>query len=129
MTAMARPTRLMRGKEGAGTAAELDEAIMGPEEKALLEAYRGVVAKVGAGASIADFLEACTLLADPVDAFFENVRASPLGPRPYVRPEKGGRSRKIRAEAQPSGGAEPGARTFAEGKGTAAEVLGRALTC
>ena len=79
MTAMARPTRLMRGKEGAGAEAELDPSIMVEEEKALYDAYLGVKANLGAkgaDASIADFLEACTALATPVDAFFEKV--SPL---------------------------------------------------
>jgi len=40
MTALARPTRLMRGKEGAGAFAELNLDIMLKEEKALYEAYK-----------------------------------------------------------------------------------------
>jgi glycyl-tRNA synthetase beta subunit len=76
MTAMARPTRLMRGKEaGAGTEADLDTSLMGVEEMALYLAYKGVVAKLAGGGdvSFADFLEACTALAEPVDLFFEKV--------------------------------------------------------
>ena len=61
MTALARPTRLMRGKEGAGTADDLDKSIMGQEELALLGAYQvaaGKLSEKGAATDIAQFLEA-----------------------------------------------------------------------
>jgi len=76
MTALARPTRLMRGKDGAGTVEDLNADIMGPEELALYEAYKVAAEKLsttGAATGIPEFLGAIEALAEPVDAFMENV--------------------------------------------------------
>eukprot|EP00238_Polyblepharides_amylifera_P012515 CAMPEP_0196584758 /NCGR_PEP_ID=MMETSP1081-20130531/48359_1 /TAXON_ID=36882 /ORGANISM="Pyramimonas amylifera, Strain CCMP720" /LENGTH=966 /DNA_ID=CAMNT_0041906085 /DNA_START=496 /DNA_END=3396 /DNA_ORIENTATION=- len=77
MTALARPTRLMRGKESqAGEEEDLNPDLMGPEELALFHAYADVRSKLQetwSGMAIQPFLECCEVLAEPVDAFFENV--------------------------------------------------------
>ena len=66
MTALARPTRLMRGKEGAGTAADLNVELMGAEEKALFEAYTVAAGKLTDSTTLPEFLAVIEALADPV---------------------------------------------------------------
>ncbi|KAK3270915.1 hypothetical protein CYMTET_20708 [Cymbomonas tetramitiformis] len=73
LTAYARPTRIGRGKEGAGDAADLREDIMGEEEAALFKAYQEVAAAVRAGVGVDEFLNVSQVLVAPTEAFFDKV--------------------------------------------------------
>ncbi|KAK9839286.1 hypothetical protein WJX81_005719 [Elliptochloris bilobata] len=73
MAALARPTRIVRGKE-ADCAPAVDEALFdSPQEAQLWKALRGVRGNVDPGMSIAAWLQAVEPLVEPVDAFFHSV--------------------------------------------------------
>lgn len=80
MTALARPTRIIRGKAAAEAAATVDEALFeqGGEERALEAALREADAALEAcggsrACSVDDFLEAAEIMVPAIDAFFEKV--------------------------------------------------------
>jgi glycyl-tRNA synthetase len=79
MTALARPTRIIRGKAAAEAAATVDEALFeGDEERrleaALREADAALEARGGSAAcSVDDFMEAAEVMVPAIDAFFEKV--------------------------------------------------------
>jgi glycyl-tRNA synthetase len=73
MAAMARPTRLTRGK-GVDAAWRPDEALMeADEERALLAALRAAAAALPPRASVAQFLDAAEPLVAPLDAYLDKV--------------------------------------------------------
>jgi glycyl-tRNA synthetase len=79
MTALARPTRIIRGKAAAEAAATVDPALFeGDEERALAaalaEAKKALDARGGAAAcSVGGFLEAAEVMVPAIDAFFDKV--------------------------------------------------------
>lgn len=79
MTALARPTRIIRGKAAAEAADAVDPALFeGGEERALAEALgaaRAALAERGgsAGCSVGGFLEAAEAMVPAIDAFFDKV--------------------------------------------------------
>ncbi|KAK9809022.1 hypothetical protein WJX72_008075 [[Myrmecia] bisecta] len=73
MTAMSRPTRIVRGKE-VDPAWTVDEGRFEmEEERALHAACQSVSRRVQPDMAISDFLEVCQELIQPVDAFFTAV--------------------------------------------------------
>jgi glycyl-tRNA synthetase len=79
MTALARPTRIIRGKAAAEAAEAVDPALFeGGEERALAEALgaaRGALEARGgsAGCSVDGFLGAAEAMVPAIDAFFDKV--------------------------------------------------------
>jgi len=79
MTALARPTRIIRGKAAAEAARTVDGALFeGEEEHALAAALREADAALearggAAGCSVEGWLEAAEVMVPAIDAFFEKV--------------------------------------------------------
>lgn len=73
ITALSRPTRLVRGKAGA-EGGSVDPALLSSdEEKALWEAVQAVKGKLHAEMGVKDWAGVVVALVEPVDAFFTNV--------------------------------------------------------
>ncbi|GMH40665.1 hypothetical protein BSKO_08569 [Bryopsis sp. KO-2023] len=73
MTPMARPIRIVRGKEIPQNA-KVDETLFEhEEERALLAAYKNAAEKVNPSMSIPEFLKVCESLAGPIDQYFDKV--------------------------------------------------------
>ncbi len=76
MTALARPTRIVRGKP-IGASVRVDPSkFEGPQEQKLHATYQEVAQKlqgIGSGVAVGAWLEALLPLAEPVDAFFDSV--------------------------------------------------------
>jgi glycyl-tRNA synthetase len=73
LTALSRPTRLVRGKDVAASD-NVNEALFdSDEERALWAAYEKMAANIVEGMSIKAWLEEAAKLGQPVDAFFTNV--------------------------------------------------------
>jgi glycyl-tRNA synthetase len=73
MTVLARPTRLVRGKELPDDLEVKKESLVEAEEVALYEAYVAAREKVGAEASVGDLLSAAASLSEASEAFFDKV--------------------------------------------------------
>jgi glycyl-tRNA synthetase beta subunit len=74
MTALSRPTRIVRGKEIDPSWRVDASKFEGPEEAALHEALREAQGKLaGGGKSVPEWLDAVGGLVSPIDAFFEKV--------------------------------------------------------
>jgi glycyl-tRNA synthetase len=74
MTALSRPTRIVRGKEIDPSWAVDPAKFEGPEEAALHAAYREAAGKLaGRGGSVDAWLDAVQGLVAPIDGFFEKV--------------------------------------------------------
>ena len=76
MTVLARPTRLVRGKELPADLEVRRESLKDPEEVALYDAYLVAAAKVvgvSPAATVPDLLSAAAALTKPAEAFFDNV--------------------------------------------------------
>ncbi|CAG9461184.1 unnamed protein product [Pedinophyceae sp. YPF-701] len=73
MQVYARPVRLTRGKDVDPAWVVQEDLFEQDEERALYATFKEVQGKVDSGMKIADFLEASQPLAEPMEAFFDNV--------------------------------------------------------
>ena len=75
MTVLARPTRLVRGKELPADLEVKKESLVDAEEVALYEAYVAAREKVGvhSEATVGDLLSAAASLSEASEAFFDKV--------------------------------------------------------
>ena len=75
MTVLARPTKLVRGKEMPDDLEVKKESLMDAEEVALYEAYVAATEAIGdhSTATVGDLLAAAATLVEPSEAFFDKV--------------------------------------------------------
>ena len=74
LTALSRPTRLVRGQPAPPVATAVDAALFDCDaERELHAAYAAAAARVAPGMAVAEWLEVAAGLVAPVDTFFDSV--------------------------------------------------------